>query len=109
MLVDEYGLTNKIFVITIDNASSNRIAMSFLKPLFSGYLGFTTDKQQDELASILLHQRCACHIVNLIVKFGLKRVKRYLEDFRIAINFFNSSNQRFVAYKSYWLRMGVFS
>jgi hypothetical protein len=107
MVVDEYGLTDKIFAITLDNASSNRIVMSFLKPLVSGYLGFSTDEQQDELASILLHQRCACHIVNLIVKSSLKRVKHYLEDFKTAINFLNSSNQRIVAYRSYCLSMGV--
>ena len=89
MVVDEYGLTDNFFAITLDNASSNRTAMSFLKPLFSGYLGFATDDQEDELASILLHQCCACHIVNLIVKSGLKRVKHYLEDFRTAINFLN--------------------
>jgi hypothetical protein len=39
IVVDEYGLTNKIFAITLDNASSNINAISFLKPLFSSYLG----------------------------------------------------------------------
>jgi hypothetical protein len=72
--------------------------MSFLKPLLFGYLGFAT---------IPLHECCACHIVNLIVKSGLKRGKHYLEDFRTSINFLNSSNQRIVAYKSYCLSMGV--
>jgi hypothetical protein len=40
-----------------------------------------------------LHQRCACHIINLIVKSALKRLKTYLEDFRTAISFLNASNQ----------------
>jgi hypothetical protein len=50
---------------------------------------------------IFLHQRCACHIMNLIVKSGLKRLQPYLESFRTAISFFNSSNQRIALYKSY--------
>jgi hypothetical protein len=42
---------------------------------------------------------CACHIINLIVKFGLKRLKPYHKDFRTAITFLNASNQCIVAYK----------
>jgi hypothetical protein len=51
MVTDEYGLTNKIFTITLDNASSNQIVMHCLKPLFSGYLGHVTDVEEDELSS----------------------------------------------------------
>jgi hypothetical protein len=41
--------------------------MTSLTPKFSGYIG-----------SVFLHQRCACHIINLIVKSGLKHLKPYL-------------------------------
>jgi hypothetical protein len=34
MVVDEYDLTNKIFAITLDNASSNSSAMDILSPIF---------------------------------------------------------------------------
>ena len=114
-VVDEYGLTDKIFSITLDNASSNKTAMSYLTPLFSGYLGLpATSESSDvhrpadsDIASILLHQRCACHIINLIVKAGLKRLRTYVDDFRTAITFLNASNQRIAAYKSYCLSMGI--
>jgi hypothetical protein len=56
--------------------------MDILRPKLSGYVG-----------PLLLHQRCACHIINLIVKSALKRLKTYLEDFRTAISFLNASNQ----------------
>jgi hypothetical protein len=46
-------------------------------------------------------KRCACHIMNLIVKSGLKRLQPYLESFRTAISFLNSSNQRIALYKLY--------
>jgi len=96
IVLDEWSLTDKIFSFTLDNASSNASAMTFLTPKFSGYVG-----------SVFLHQRCACHIINLIVKSGLKRLKTYIEAFRIAISFMNSSNQRIAAYKSYCIAMGV--
>jgi hypothetical protein len=43
----------------------------------------------------------------LIVKSGLKRLKPYIEAFRTAISFLNSSNQCIAAYKSYCIAMGV--
>jgi hypothetical protein len=54
-----------------------------------------------------MHQRCACHIINLIVKSGLKRFKPYTEDFRTIINFLNSSNHRIAMFKNYCNAQGV--
>jgi hypothetical protein len=93
---DEWNLTDKIFSFTLDNASANASAMTFLTPKFSDYVG-----------SVFLHQRCACHIINLIIKSGLKCLKPYIEAFRVAISFLNSSNQRIAAYKSYCIAMGI--
>jgi hypothetical protein len=95
-VLDEWSLTDKIFSFTLDNTSANASAMTFLTPKFSGYAG-----------SVFLHQRCACHIINLIVKSSLKHFKLYIEAFRVAISFLNSSNQRIAAYKSYCIAMGV--
>jgi hypothetical protein len=86
----EYGLNDKTFSITLDNASSNTFAMVRLTPVLNGYVG-----------DVCLHQRCACHILNLIVKSGLRRLKPYLESFRTAISFLNFCNQRIPLYKSY--------
>jgi hypothetical protein len=38
-IVVEYCLIDKIFSVTLDNASSNSKAMDTLTPLFAGYLG----------------------------------------------------------------------
>jgi hypothetical protein len=104
MVVDDYGIVNNFFAITLDNASSNKTAMSLLQPMFTSYLDFGCNDildldDGDALSSIFLHQRCACHIINLIVKSSLKRLKPYLNDFRTAITFLNASNQRIAAYK----------
>ncbi|WVZ77496.1 hypothetical protein U9M48_025355 [Paspalum notatum var. saurae] len=95
-VLGEYGLTDKVFSITLDNASSNTTAMDTLKPLLSGYVG-----------PLLMHQRCGCHIINLFVKSAFDVLKSYLDDFRTAISFLNSSNQRIAAYKSFCIAMSV--
>ena len=82
-VLEEYAPTDKVFVVTWDNASANSNAMERLSSRLSAYVG--------ELFS---HQRCAYHIINLIVKSGLKRLKPYLAAFRTAISFLNSYNQR---------------
>ena len=56
---------------------------------------------------LFLHQRCACHIINLIVKEALVAVSPMLDAFRTAISFINSSNQRVAAYKSYCMASGI--
>jgi hypothetical protein len=96
IVLDDWRLNDKIFSFTLDNASANASDMTFLTPTFSGYVG-----------SVFLHQRCACHIINLIIKFSLKCLKPYIEAFRTAISFLNSSNQCIAAYKSYCIAMGV--
>jgi hypothetical protein len=70
-------LISKVLSVTLDNAS----AMDYLTPSLSSYVGST-----------LLHQCCAWHTINLIMKSGLKRLNMYLEDFRTTISFLNSSN-----------------
>ena len=108
-VVEEFDLIDKVFSITLDNASSNAKAMENLTPMFAGYLGpDLTPKHVDpsKRKYSLVHQRCACHI-NLIVKSGLKRFKRYTKDFRNAINFLNSSNQRITMFKNYCTAKGV--
>jgi hypothetical protein len=94
----------------LDNASSNKTAIDVLKLVFSGYIGHlipAPSRNESDLSNIFLHQRCACHIINLIVKSCLKRLQPYLEDFRTAITFLNSSNQRIASYKQYCMSVGV--
>jgi hypothetical protein len=95
-VLEGYGVVNKVFSITLNNASSNSKAMDKLRPLLSGYVG-----------TLFLHQHCACHIINLIVKCGLKRLQPYLDSFRTAIVFLDDSNQRIAALKGYCVAMNV--
>jgi hypothetical protein len=95
-IVVDLGLTDKVFSITSDNAAANTTAINQLNPILSGYDG-----------SLFLHQRCTCHIINLIVKIGLEVFKPMLSAFRTAISFLNSSNQCIAAYKSYCIAVNA--
>jgi hypothetical protein len=108
-VVEEFGLIDKVFVVSLDNASANSKAFDILQLLF-GYLGSHPAPTHDDplkVQYLLVHQRCACHIINLIVKSDLKRFNPYLEHFRIAINLLNSSNQRVALFKNYYSARGI--
>jgi hypothetical protein len=100
-VISEYSMSSKVFSITLDNASANAFAMTELVPHLVPYVTFSLT------AAGLMHQRCACNIINLIVKSGLKRIKYQLKDFRRAISWLNSSNQRIASFKSFCIAHGV--
>jgi hypothetical protein len=100
-VISEYNMNFKVFSITLDDASTNASAMIELTPNLVPYVtGFA-------IASGLLHQRCAWHIINLIVNSRLKRIKEKLEDFHKAISWLNSSNQCIASFKSFCIAQGV--
>jgi len=89
-VVTEFGLTDKIFAVTLDNASSNTTAMNTLIPIFEVYA-----------SKFLLHQRCACHIINLIAKSALDDLDPHINKLRLAISWLNASNTRLGDYRNY--------
>jgi hypothetical protein len=96
-VVTEYGMLSNVFSITLDNAS----AMTELTPNLLPYVCGSAN------AARLMHQHCACHIINLIVKSGLKRIKEKVEDFHRAISWLNSSNQCIASFKSFCIAHGA--
>jgi hypothetical protein len=100
-VISEYGMTSKVFYITLDNAFANACALTQLVPRLVTYVTCSLT------AFGFLYQRCACHIINLIDKCGLKHIKEKLEDFCRAISWLNSSNQRITSFKSFCIAHGV--
>ncbi|KAG6521630.1 hypothetical protein ZIOFF_018755 [Zingiber officinale] len=66
--VKEWGIENKVFTITVDNASSNDLAIQYMKD---------TIRRSRTLAceGNLFHVRCCAHILSLCVQDGLGRLK----------------------------------
>jgi hypothetical protein len=58
VMVDDYGITNKIFSIVLDNASYNKTTMEVIKPLFFGYIDHlipNANQQDEDPSHVFLH------------------------------------------------------
>ena len=90
----DWGIS-KLFTITVDNASSNDVAIRYLRRVFS-------EKQNGLiLGGKFLHVRCCAHIVNLIVNEGLKEKYEAIAAIRSAVRYVRSSPSRLQTFKEY--------
>ncbi|KAK3217655.1 hypothetical protein Dsin_011625 [Dipteronia sinensis] len=83
-VLETYGITHRILSITLDNASANTKSIALF-----------TERNIPQAGGYFFHQRCACHIINLVVQSGLKKVSNRIERIRDAISWIGSSNPRF--------------
>ena len=79
----EYNIENKIIAITLDNAITNNVETDLLKPTL-----------QLDLNGALFHNKCACHIINLIVQLGVKSIRDDLEIIEWIVGFIFCSPSR---------------
>jgi hypothetical protein len=79
----EYGVSDKVLSITFDNHSANTKSIS----LFESSL-------PPSHAGVLLHMRCVCHIINLVVQDGLKEIGPQLGKIRAAVLYIATSGAR---------------
>jgi hypothetical protein len=87
----EWGISS-IFTITVDNASSNDIALEYLRKRTAHRTGAILENQ-------FMHVRCCAHILNLIVSDGLKEVDESIVKVRSIVKYVKSSPQRFENFK----------
>lgn len=92
----EWGI-QKVFTITVDNATANTSALRRFQGEFST-LGNEALVMQGEF----MHVRCAAHIINLIVKDGLAEMGDSVLAIRNAVQYVRSSTPRL---KSFELRV----
>ncbi|KAI4297878.1 hypothetical protein L6164_037739 [Bauhinia variegata] len=85
MVVVSQKFNNEEF--TVDNASSNDVAISYLKKRIKSLNGLVLDGE-------LLHVRCCAHILNLIVNDGLKDMQDSIFSIRNVVRFVRSSPSR---------------
>ncbi|CAN6976414.1 unnamed protein product, partial [Brassica rapa subsp. trilocularis] len=84
----DWGI-EKIFCITVDNATANSSALRKFKTSF-GLLG----NDAMVLSGDYMHLRCSAHIINLIVKDGLAAVDVNVSAIRNAICYVRSNTTR---------------
>ncbi|KAI4353932.1 hypothetical protein L6164_002852 [Bauhinia variegata] len=82
----------QLFLDEKDNASSNDVAISYLKKKLKNWNGLVCE-------GAFMHMRCAAHILNLIVNDGLKDLSPSIVAIRNAIWYVRSSPQRLQKFK----------
>ncbi|KAK7310074.1 hypothetical protein RJT34_07302 [Clitoria ternatea] len=90
-VLKEWGIRN-VCTITVDNASSNDVAVSYLRNRIRNMGGLVMDGQ-------FFHMRCCAHILNLVVNDGLKDMHYSITNVRAAVRFVRSSPQRLALFK----------
>ncbi|KAM2871190.1 hypothetical protein FF1_018860 [Malus domestica] len=91
--LNQWGI-EKIFSITVDNASTNDVAIDYMK------------KRLGEMNSLLvgvkyIHMRCSCHILNLIIKSGLEEPAKSVEGIRNCVKYIHSSLARLDKFRDF--------
>ncbi|KAJ3706987.1 hypothetical protein LUZ61_010692 [Rhynchospora tenuis] len=85
-------VSSKAFCLVLDNASSNDACITEL---------FATTPIQDDLPvdGKVFHQRCGCHILNLIVQDGLSVLKDEISNIRDTMKYIKHSQGRMEKFK----------
>ena len=86
-LLSDWGIEEKIFSITLDNASSNDVSVDALQVQLNlrGLLSYNGE---------FFHLRCCAHILNLIVQNGLKSIDKAVGKIRDSVKYVKGSQQR---------------
>ncbi|CAA7042097.1 unnamed protein product [Microthlaspi erraticum] len=90
----EWGLEQKVFSFTLDNATSNTSMLGILKNRLTLANRLPCDGK-------FLHVRCSAHILNLIVKEGLLLIGDLLENIRNSVKFVKASGARIDSFAAY--------
>ncbi|XP_009123725.2 zinc finger BED domain-containing protein RICESLEEPER 2-like [Brassica rapa] len=85
----EWGLENKVFSFTLDNATSNTSMQKILTHRLQMVAG-----NRLPCNGKFLHVRCCAHILNLIVKEGIELANSLLENIRESVRFVKASQSR---------------
>ena len=79
----------KVFNITVDNATANTSALQNFQREF-----ILLGDEALVLDGSFMHMRCAAHIINLVVRDGLQDIDGNVETIRNAVQYVRSSTQR---------------
>ncbi|XP_070044912.1 zinc finger BED domain-containing protein RICESLEEPER 2-like [Nicotiana tomentosiformis] len=83
---------DKVFTVTVDNASSNDVTVKELSKQLDMW-------KTNSMSGKHLHVRCMAHILNLIVQDGLKKIDVSVKRVRQAVRYVRSSPQRSLKFR----------
>ncbi|XP_073062862.1 zinc finger BED domain-containing protein RICESLEEPER 2-like isoform X2 [Primulina eburnea] len=83
----EWGIENKVWTVTVDNAAYNDVAIRSLKENLSY-------KNSLPLSGKLFHVRCCAHILNILVQDGLSEIQNIISNVRDTVKHISASEHR---------------
>ncbi|XP_057746811.1 zinc finger BED domain-containing protein RICESLEEPER 2-like [Arachis stenosperma] len=83
-----WGIENKVFSVSVDNASYNDSCLRALKDTIS-------NNNSLPVGGSLFHVRCCAHILNLLVQGGLGKIKGIIHKVRESVKYVNFNDSRF--------------
>ncbi|XP_058776722.1 zinc finger BED domain-containing protein RICESLEEPER 2-like [Vicia villosa] len=86
-----WGIENKVFSVSVDNASYNDSCLRCLKENLSL-------SSKLFLGGSLFHVRCCAHILNLLVQDGLSKIKSIIYNIRESVKYVNFNDARLKAF-----------
>ncbi|XP_061349869.1 zinc finger BED domain-containing protein RICESLEEPER 2-like [Gastrolobium bilobum] len=95
-----WGIENKIFSVSVDNAAYNDVCIRNLKSTLARNTNLVLGGQ-------LFHVRCCAHILNLLVQHGLSQIKGIIENVRESVKYVNHSDSRLKTFCDIVKKMGV--
>ena len=87
----DWGI-EKLMSITVDNASSNDVAVTYLKDQLKNWRSTIANAKY-------IHVRCVAHIINLIVVEGLKEINTSVAKVRAVVRYVRHSPSRLQKFK----------
>ncbi|KAJ9547178.1 hypothetical protein OSB04_019721 [Centaurea solstitialis] len=81
----EWEIEDKVFTVSVDNASANDSCIGILKDNFESNGRLVCGGR-------LFHVRCCAHILNIMVQHGLQQVKGIIEKVHNTVDYLNSSD-----------------
>ncbi|KAK9116769.1 hypothetical protein Sjap_015716 [Stephania japonica] len=88
----EWGI-ERVFTVTVDNATSNDVAVSYLVRKVRNWGGLVLDGE-------FFHVRCVAHVLNLVVKEGLEELDSSIEKICYFVRYVRSSSARSLTFKT---------
>ncbi|XP_052483057.1 zinc finger BED domain-containing protein RICESLEEPER 2-like [Gossypium raimondii] len=82
----DWGI-ERVFTITVDNASTNSVAIKYLRKKLNHRNAFVANGK-------FIHMRCVAHILNLIVQYGIKDASVSVDRVRGAVRYIRVSPSR---------------
>ncbi|XP_030959154.1 zinc finger BED domain-containing protein RICESLEEPER 2-like [Quercus lobata] len=85
----DWGLKNKVYTITWDNANNNNVAVRILNDAI---------KRKLILGGKIFHVCCCAHIINLLVQEGLSEIEMVIENICESVKYLIASKARLIKF-----------